>query len=85
MKQKNRNNSYQRKIGKTQTLFLAFYTSGHLINAALMDSVHWLFHLVQDLMGAFTNLRISHFYLPILQQKANFSVFHFVIINSLAD
>lgn len=49
-----------------------------------MDSVHWLFHLVQDLMGAFKNLGISEFYLPNLQQKANFSVFHFVITNSLA-
>lgn len=49
-----------------------------------MDSVHWLFHLAQDLMGAFKNLQISQFYLPILQQKANFSDFYFVIINSLA-
>lgn len=37
-------------------LYLAFHTSGHLINAALMDSVHWLFHLVNDLLGAFKNL-----------------------------
>lgn len=47
-------------------LFLAFYTSGHLINATLMDSVHWLFHLVHDLMGAFKNLSISQFYLYFL-------------------
>lgn len=31
-----------------------------------MDSVHWLFHLVHDLMGAFKNLSISQFYLYFL-------------------
>lgn len=79
----NHNNCYQRKIGKTQTLFLAFYTSGHLINAAVMDSVHWLFHQFRIWWEHSKILEFQR-YLPNLQQKANFSVFYFVITNSLA-
>lgn len=45
-----------------------------------MDSVHWLFHLVQDLMGAFKNLGISQFYLPILQQKKLTSQFFTLLL-----
>lgn len=67
-------------------LFLAFYISGHLINATLMDSVHWLFHQVHDLMGAFRNLWLNFTVaslLPNLRQKAYLGFFYFIIINSL--
>lgn len=50
-------------------LFLAFYTSGHLINVTLMDSVHWLFNLAHDLRGEFRN---HSFLFANLQLKAYF-------------
>lgn len=49
------------KLEKLKCWFLAFYRSGHLVNAALMDSVHWLFHLVHYLIGAFKTLEFHSF------------------------